>query len=373
MQSKSMRRILGCFIVLLLPLVVLVGCNGVPVQPLTTPEPSPAPSTPTPAPSSIPGTPSSPAKLPVIYNDDGSPDGTTALLYLLSDPEVSVKAVIISNGEAHPQTYIQHMGRMLETLGIPEIPLGTGQDSALVPYGGFPNWLRDTADNFWGLSMPNAEKKYPTQEAAKLIVSQLNQATEPATIFVSGPSTDLALALRLDPGIRKHIKAVYMMGGAINVPGNLTDFPNANPDNNVSGEWNIYIDPLAASEVFQSGLLVNLVPLDATNQISATLKDTEQWRAGNKLAKFAADIYSSFLGSPDMEQMGLWDVVTAEIMVHPDLCPTVPMHLKVITDKGKTLGQTLVLNEGEPNIQVCLKPDIPGIKQALIKAFTGSR
>ncbi|MDD5371147.1 MAG: nucleoside hydrolase [Anaerolineaceae bacterium] len=104
------------------------------------------------------------------------------------------------------------------------------------------------------------------------------RSPEPLALFVSGPSTDLAQALRLDPGIREHILAVYRMGGAVYVSGNLTDF-SANPAN-VSAEWNIYIDPLAASEVFESGLPIYLVPLDATNQVSVRLVDTQQWRAG---------------------------------------------------------------------------------------------
>ena len=64
------------------------------------------------------------AKLPVIFDDDGSLDGTAALLYLLRHPQVSVDSISMSYGEAHPQTYIQHIGRILEALGITTIPLG---------------------------------------------------------------------------------------------------------------------------------------------------------------------------------------------------------------------------------------------------------
>jgi len=64
----------------------------------------------------------------IIFSDDGSPDGTTALLYLLADPGAWIDALVISHGEAHPKTYIQHMGRMLADFGITDIPLGQGQD-----------------------------------------------------------------------------------------------------------------------------------------------------------------------------------------------------------------------------------------------------
>ena len=53
----------------------------------------------------------------VAFDDDGSPDGTTALLYLLNHPSVRLRSVSISYGEAHPETYIQHVGRLVAAFG----------------------------------------------------------------------------------------------------------------------------------------------------------------------------------------------------------------------------------------------------------------
>lgn len=355
MHANLLPRLSVLLSISLLCLFVLAGCIPAPAQPTAAPTAAHRPAS---------------TGLPVIFDDDGSPDGTAALLYLLSDPAASVQAAVISHGEAHPQVYIQHIGRMLEDLGISGMPLGAGQESALNPGEDFPDWLRQSSDHFWGLPVPNAAKTYPTQDAARLMVSLLNQAPAPVAVFISGSNTDLAQALRLDPGIRKHISAVTIMGGAVYVPGNLTDF-SANPAN-VSAEWNIYIDPLAASEVFESGLPIVLVPLDATNLVNARMADTSQWRGG-KPGELAAKLYDQLLGGSSTKEMGLWDVMTAEIMLHPELCGMVPLHLKVITDPGNTYGQTLVLADGKPNTQVCLKPDVAGIKQTLIEAFAKSR
>jgi inosine-uridine nucleoside N-ribohydrolase len=309
--------------------------------------------------------------LSVIYDDDGSPDGTTALLYLLSDPRVSLSAVNISYGEAHPQIYIQHMGRMLDNFGIIEIPLGAGQDGPLTGSNDFPEWLRQSADNFWGLPLPNPQKTYLVQDSAQLMVSILNQAPEPVTIFVSGPCTNLARALQLDPYIRNNIEAIYIMGGAIYTPGNLSDLvPNPT---NIAAEWNVYVDPQAAKEVFTSGLDIYLVPLDATNQVKINMVDTNQWRTGGEIANFTADIYDMLLKSTNKSDIAIWDLMTAEIMVKPDLCGFQPLHLDVITEAGNTSGQTVVLPAGKPNTKVCLKPDAALIKQTLVEVFSSSR
>jgi len=61
---------------------------------------------------------SSPKKMLLLYDDDGSRDGMAALLYLLSYPDISIQAITISYGEAHPKLYIQHMGCVLDILGL---------------------------------------------------------------------------------------------------------------------------------------------------------------------------------------------------------------------------------------------------------------
>ena len=76
--------------------------------------------------------PTSPTKKTLlIYDDDGNRDGMAALLYLLINPDFSVEAINISYGEAHPEIYIQHVGRVLDDLGFQDIPLGAGQDKPL--------------------------------------------------------------------------------------------------------------------------------------------------------------------------------------------------------------------------------------------------
>jgi len=161
--------------------------------------------------------------VPLIYDDDGSRDGLAALFYLLSIPDYAIEAVNISYGEAHPELYIQHMGRSLDAVGIQGIPLGAGQDAPLGANVPFPDWLRQLSDAFWDYPVPYPERTYPARNAPELMVSTIQQSPEPVTIFLSGTFTNLAQALRIDPGIRYNIAAVYIMGGAVYGPGNITN------------------------------------------------------------------------------------------------------------------------------------------------------
>ena len=310
--------------------------------------------------------PTSPSnKMLLLYDDDGSRDGMAALLYLLSDPDISIQAITISYGEAHPKLYIQHMGCVLDTFGIRDIPLGAGQDMPLAGGTPFPDWLRQLSDNFWDYPLPNADKTYPFQNAPNLMVSIINQAPEPVTLFVSGPFTNLAQALQLDPAIKDDISAVYFMGGAVHVPGNITGL--IRDSNNRVADWNMIADPQAAKEVFESGLELYMVPLDATNKVLFSQEDILPWRQGDEKANMVVDLMFNTWG-PELAE--IFDLTAAVLMVQSESCVFQPLHLDVVTDDGPTLGQTIVVPNTEPNIHVCLEPNVDHVKQNLYETFS---
>jgi purine nucleosidase/pyrimidine-specific ribonucleoside hydrolase len=312
--------------------------------------------------------PTSPKKMLLLYDDDGSRDGLAALLYLLSDPEISIQAITISYGEAHPKLYIQHMGCVLDNFGISDIPLGAGQDMPLAGGTPFPDWLRQLSDNFWDYPLPNADKTYPFQNAPNLMVSIINQAPEPVTIFLSGPFTNLAQALQLDPAIKNKISAVYFMGGAVYVPGNITGLM---PDsNNRVADWNIIADPQAAKEVFESGLELYMVPLDATNKVLLSQEAILPWRQGDDKANMVVDLYDIMFNAWGLKTAEIFDLTAAVLMVQSESCNFQPLHLDVITDNGPTLGQTMVVPNTEPNIHVCLETNANQVRQNLNETFS---
>lgn len=346
------------------PLLALAGLAYLAIYSLPPTSTLIATSTPTVADKPI----SPPKKMLLLYDDDGSRDGTAALLYLLSYPDISIQAITISYGEAHPKLYVQHIGRVLDIFGISDIPLGAGQDMPLAGGTPFPDFLRQLSDNFWNYPLPNTDKTYPFQNAPELMVSIINQASEPVTIFLSGPFTNLAQALHLDPAIKDNISAVYFMGGAVYVRGNITGLI---PDsNNRVADWNIITDPQAAKEVFESGLALYMVPLDATNKVMLRREDILPWRQGDEKANMVAELYDLMFSYFGMKTVEIFDLTAAVIMVQSEACNFQPLHLDVITDNGPTLGQTIVVPNTEPNIHVCLEPKADQVKRNLNEIFS---
>lgn len=187
-------------------------------------------------------------------------------------------------------------------------------------------------------------------------------------IFVSGTHTNLAEALRLDPGIAGNIREVQVMGGAVHVPGNInSDWPAI--DNRVA-EWNIWVDPVAADEVFASGLDIHLVPLDATNDVLWTKSDAQIWNSSRTPeGELAEALLEWMLDAWSVSSVYIWDLVAAINATDPALCPPVELALDVNTASGPDQGQIVIGEQGHP-VTVCLDPD-PAQMRSLAAAVFG--
>jgi inosine-uridine nucleoside N-ribohydrolase len=79
-------------------------------------------------------------------------------------------------------------------------------------------------------------------------------------------------------------------------------------------------------------------------------------------------MYDMLMDTSGKKNFYVWDLMTAVIMLKPELCGFQPLHLEVVTAEGSKSGQMLV-SEGGPNVEVCLHPDADGIRQTLIEVL----
>ncbi len=298
--------------------------------------------------------------IPLIVDDDGSPDGMVALLYFLKNPLFDVRAVTISSGEAHPDLFAGHVLKLLSGMGREDIPVGIGRATPLQGDNAFPDSWRQASDNFWDIPLPPASVTLEPVLASELIVETINNSPQPVRLFISGTHTNLAEALRLNPGIVDNIRDVYIMGGSVYEPGNIkSDWPSI--DNSVA-EWNIWVDPVAAREVFLSELSLHLVPLDATGQVLWTESDLPGWVSlKSPEGELAGDLLQYMLDSWSAQGVFIWDLVAAVQSTNPSVCPEAPLALDIVTTLGPEQGRTVVIQDA-PNVAVCLEPDAGQIK-----------
>lgn len=92
------------------------------------------------------------------------------------------------------------------------------------------------------------------ESAAELLVRLAREHRGELRVIAIGPLTNLAEALRLEPGLPALVKELTLMGGAAAVPGNITPVAEANIAN----------DADAAADVFAADWFITMVPLDVT-------------------------------------------------------------------------------------------------------------
>ena len=110
-----------------------------------------------------------------------------------------------------------------------------------------------------GVVLPSASVPLDPRRAVDVIIETvLSQPPGEVTVVPTGPLTNLALAVRLEPRIVERVAEVVLMGGAY-AGGNLTPV----------AEYNIAADPEAAAIVFGERWPVTMVGLDVTHQALA--------------------------------------------------------------------------------------------------------
>ncbi len=226
--------------------------------------------------------------------------------------------------------------------------------------------------------LPESVPDVETQDAADLIIETINNSPEPVAILATGPLTNIAEAIRRDPSIIDNIEVVQIMGGAVFIEGNLPVIPEPPFSTNTAAEFNIWIDPVAAQEVFdagENGLRIQLTPLDATNQIEFDREDYQAWLdTGTPESIIAAEFldYALEVIQSDNDPNPVWDLVAAINLSEPDFSSETPLHIDVDTesDPGDTQGATVSVPDEPPNVLVSLDPSFDNLDYDADEVFS---
>ncbi|SUM35180.1 inosine-uridine preferring nucleoside hydrolase [Staphylococcus gallinarum] len=106
----------------------------------------------------------------------------------------------------------------------------------------------------------------------KILLKSYINATEKITLLFTGPLTDLAKALTVDPTITEHIERLVWMGGTFLSKGNVEE-----PEHDGTAEWNAFWDPEAVKTVFDTDIKIDMVALESTNQVPLTWDIRQAW------------------------------------------------------------------------------------------------
>jgi pyrimidine-specific ribonucleoside hydrolase len=286
---------------------------------------------------------SAPASTPVVVDTDMWTDDVLALLYRLRRPDVDLRAIAVAGtGLTRCPPGARNALDLLALAGRANVPVGCGLTEPLEGFDQFPAEWRSGADSLFGLLLPPSGRAPDARGGVELLRATLAASTRPVTLLALGPLTDVAALLRSHPDVAPRIERVVAMGGAVHVPGNV----GAGHEN---VEFNLWIDPLAAGEVLASGVPVTLVPLDATNDVPATITVAlalQQYHYATPEATVAWEVMAStglFLGGEYF-----WDPLAATVLTRPSALRFADERLRVVTAPGADHGRVAASPSGAP-------------------------
>lgn len=263
----------------------------------------------------------------VVIDTDMGWDDVLAILYLMKSPNVNILGITVTGcGETHLKEGVEIAQRLLK-LGNINAPVCAGASEPSQYNHQFPQSFRDRMDSVCGHidKLPKVDTPCDPRTAWDFMKDQLDYEENQTVILSLGGLTNIARLFELEPRAKlENIEKIVIMGGAINVDGNVCGLNNSVPEynqgkiysTNCYAEWNIFLDPLAAKKIFASEVPIVLVPLDACNDIILQPIYDEMITAKDPAAVFTKSLLYSKTSGPDKENLPLpiFDPLAAMIM-----------------------------------------------------------
>lgn len=306
-----------------------------------------------------------------IVDTDVGIDDVLAIAYILHRPEITVKAITIeSNGNAHCEPAYANLFNVLKLHRKMDIPIACGREISFSGGHQFPDAARRYFDTFMDNLLPKSNVIKQPLSAQDLLIKTLQSARQPMDILALGPLTTIAETLDKHPNLKNKIRMIYLMGGAVSVPGNIIEVDPAQL--NKVAEWNIYFDPYAAKKVFESHVPITIIPLDVTNQANIDLEFYNKVNRQKDDTALAAFIFKLFDSNKQMildNNWFFWDPMAAVISTDESIAIIKTLPLSILLKPEHLSGKTIIDKEHGNPIRVCLGIDSKKFKDMLFNTW----
>ena len=284
-------------------------------------------------------------KILVIDADPGIGDAV-AIAVALADPRLDVVGLTAVGGCVSGLQAGRNLQALVDALDPPKRPrMGTSESSA----------CRPPDDAAWPLALlngphglgewePGTADLHHQRDSAKLL-SELSRAyPHELLVLTLGPLTNIELTVERDPGFLDRLLGLYCLGGAIEVPGDVTPV----------AEYNIYANPASARAVLRSPASKTLVPLDVSRKTTLTFElldrltenaDHPTGRALRSLLSYALRSHHQHGG---LESLWLPELTALAAITQPQLFQRSSLAVDVEVDGHVTRGMTVFDRRARP-------------------------
>lgn len=283
-------------------------------------------------------------------------DDGVAMIMLANSEQIDLLGIVTVSGNVWAAEATSYALRQLEIIDRTDIPVYTGTRHPLRPgryesmktereLFGQLGWMgafnRPEPESYLNLQQDRVPYGgYPKLKphdlhGVQFIINTIKANPGEVTVVAIGPLTNIAIAIRLDPEILSLVKRIVYMGGAFDVPGNMTP----------AAEMNWWFDPEAAKMSVRAPFPDQLiVGLDVCEKYLFNKKIFDRITAVETiLTKFFNDKYGpEFNNNPGYTRL-VWDTIASAVVIDPTIITEeetrwVDVNAEYTADYGRSLS-----------------------------------
>jgi purine nucleosidase len=279
-----------------------------------------------------PGAPS--GALRMILDTDPGVDDAIAIFLALRSPELKVEAITAVAGNVPLSLTLPNALQLVEIAGCTDVPVASGAATPLVRRLVTAKYAHGN-NGLAGVEFPEPKLKPVAEPAAELIRRTVRANPGEITIVAIGPLTNVATALKSDPGLASQIKSIVVMGGSLS-GGNITP----------AAEFNFYVDPEAARIVFDSGVPLTSVGLDVTRKVlfreeHLAMLEGAHTPVSQAAAKIMRATLERFRREHGLTGMAMHDPLTVAHLIDPAILTLKEYYVQIETSGELTAGESV--------------------------------
>jgi inosine-uridine nucleoside N-ribohydrolase/formylmethanofuran dehydrogenase subunit E len=176
------------------------------------------------------------SKHTVIIDTDCAIDDMRAISLLLSRPEISIKAILLSDGSLPPNDGFEKVSSLLHEFNCDSIPIASGETLK----GINPPWRPFVKQISWGSAIG---QQRPGLNATSLLYEKLSQSNEKVTMICLGALTNISQVIKKEATIASKIERIIWYNESIKP---------------VQG-FNYECDKSSADFLFKSGIRMDVI------------------------------------------------------------------------------------------------------------------
>lgn len=304
-----------------------------------------------------------------LIDCDTGTDDAIAIIAALYAKEIDVQAITTVTGNVSVKYTSENTLNLTRYLGS-DIPVSVGAWGPLKLHSEMC-YAEETHGKagLGTVQLPKSADRFDREKAPAMIYRKAAEAEGQLEILAIGPLTNIAIALLLYPSLKKSIKHLWVMGGAV-YGGNVT--PTA--------EFNFWCDPEAARLVLKSGIPCTLVGLDVTTKAVLTKDDIKGMKAlGTRAGKVVADILEFMAKRHEAggEDLLMHDALALAAALCPSCLKCKDYYVDVECEGAYTYGHAEVDVWGETgkqaNASVAVDINVPQFRKWLYEAIAESK